>query len=318
MLNNNNSPPVLLLVFNRPLLTQQVFDVIQKVKPKKLFIAADGPRVGNKEDIINCQKVREIVNQVDWECDVSSLYRDTNLGCRDAIVSSINWFFEHVNEGIILEDDVLPTESFFSFSQKILEKYRFDDKVMQINGSFHLDGLKKFNESYYFSKLNSCWGWATWKKSWEYFDNKMTGYEDIKKNGGIQKYFENKEISDWMGVYLNEANIPSCNIWSTQWSYAIMKNNGLCVNPTKNLVNNIGFFDSPTSGVFESYSIYSKYDLDDLDDIKHPKTVYYDVINDELEFINVIKKTDPRLTYSKLKIFIFKVKSILLRFFTTQ
>tara|TARA_B100000795_G_scaffold178503_1_gene134972 strand:+ start:7746 stop:8744 length:999 start_codon:yes stop_codon:yes gene_type:complete len=314
MLKDRCSPPVLFLVFNRPALTQKVFNVIQKVKPKKLFIAADGPRDGNYDDINNCKKVREISNQVDWECEVTTLYRERNLGCRVAITSAINWFFESVDEGIILEDDCLPSESFFSFSQELLEKYRLDDRVMQINGNFHLDGLKFFSESYYFSKLNSCWGWATWKKSWSHFDSKMDGYEDIKKHDGIKMYFENKAIASWMTSYLNEAIMPSCGIWSTQWAYAIMKNNGLCVNPTKNMVNNIGFFETPTSGFHESFSIYSNYKLDDINHIKHPELVSYDVTNDELEFINVIKKSDPRLIHSKLRLYLSRVKSKLLSY----
>ena len=312
MPKNVNSPPVLFTIFNRPSSTQKVFNAIRKAAPKKFFIGADGPRKGNKKDISNCQKVREIISQVDWDCEVSTLYRENNLGCKHATISAINWFFESVDEGIILSDDDLPSESFFSFSQELLEKYRFDDKVMQINGGFYLDDLKKFDKSYYFSKLNSSWGWATWKQSWQLFDSEMTGYKDMKKNREIEKYYENKEISNWMIRYYDEAYLPFRRTWAQTWSYAIMKNNGLCVNPTTNMVNNMGFFDDPTSAVDDGYSIYANYKLENIIHINHTETVSYDVTNDVLWFMNVIKKSDTKLTSSKLTIFIARVKAKLL------
>ena len=291
----NYTPSILFIIFNRPELTQKVFNAIRKAKPKELYISADGPRKSNETDVVLCNKVRSIVNQVDWKCEVKTLFREENLGCRIAIISAINWFFEHVDYGIILEDDCLPSESFFNFCAIALEKYRLDERVMQINGSFHLSQFKSFNESYYFSKLNSCWGWATWRRAWKMFDADMIGYEAYRDKGEINKYYENRQISNWMISYLEDANSPSCGIWSTQWSYAIIKNNGLCVNPTINMVNNIGFFDAPTSGVHESLSFYSDYKLENFNNIKHLDKVQYDVSNDILEFENIIRVTDPRL-----------------------
>ena len=142
--------PVLLLIFNRPDTTQKVFDIIKQVKPSKLYVASDGAREGNSNDERFCKQARNITEQVDWECDVKYLYRDKNLGCRVAISSGIDWFFEYVDEGVILEDDCLPSKSFFWFCQELLEKYRDNDKVMQINGNFYLDGVMEFENSYYF------------------------------------------------------------------------------------------------------------------------------------------------------------------------
>ena len=149
------TPDILFLVFNRPLLTQAVFDTIKKSRPSRIFIAADGPRKNNESDAILCKKVRDVVNQVDWDCEIKTLFREENLGCRTAITSAIDWFFDHTDAGIILEDDCLPSESFFNFCALTLEKYKSNEKIMQINGSFHLSQFKSFDESYYFSKLNS-------------------------------------------------------------------------------------------------------------------------------------------------------------------
>jgi hypothetical protein len=309
-------PPILFLVFNREALTKKVFDVIRKSEPSQLFIAADGPRKGNKYDTLACQKTRGIVSHIDWKCEVHTLFRDDNLGCKVAITSAIDWFFENVEQGIILEDDCLPSESFFWFCDEILEKYRLNDNIMQINGNFHLHNAKDFSNSYYFSKLNACWGWATWKRAWKNFDTNMSGYIDFKKSKGIEGYYEDKEVASWMKGYLDDASLPTCGIWSTQWAYAIMKNDGLCINPTVNLVNNIGFFDSPTSGVHESFSGYSKYLLEEIDEIVHPKNISYNCQNDKLEFTEVIKNTDPRLLVKKnIRYYLTRVKSKLLSLF---
>ena len=306
------TPDILFLVFNRPLLTQAVFDTIKKSRPSRIFIAADGPRKNNESDAILCKKVRDVVNQVDWDCEIKTLFREENLGCRTAITSAIDWFFDHTDAGIILEDDCLPSESFFNFCALTLEKYKSNEKIMQINGSFHLSQFKSFDESYYFSKLNSCWGWATWKRAWGTFDADMIGYEESRDKGEIDKYYENRQISNWMISYLEEANSPSCGIWSTQWSYSILKNNGLCINPTFNLVNNIGFFDAPTSGIHESFSSYSDYMLENFSHIEHPDEIQYDVSNDVLEFKNIIQLTDPRLLNKGLINFIKRaIKTVL-------
>ncbi|MBT4484976.1 MAG: hypothetical protein HOC71_15010, partial [Candidatus Latescibacteria bacterium] len=151
------TPPVLFLVFNRPEPTKRVFEQICKVKPKKLFIAADGPRAKSREDREKCCIVRESLSQIDWDCDVKRLYRDDNLGCKRAPASGIEWFFSHVEEGIILEDDCLPAESFFLFCKELLEQYRDDKRIMMISGSNCVETFP-IDSSYLFSVYGSIWG----------------------------------------------------------------------------------------------------------------------------------------------------------------
>ena len=110
--------PVLFVIFNRPDTTQKVFNAIRQAKPKQLFVAADGPREGKEGEKEKCEQVREIIEQIDWDCEVKTLFRDKNLGCKIAVSSAIDWFFENVEEGIILEDDCLPSQSFFWYCQE--------------------------------------------------------------------------------------------------------------------------------------------------------------------------------------------------------
>ncbi|NJK84271.1 MAG: hypothetical protein HC912_11250 [Saprospiraceae bacterium] len=89
--------PVLFLVFNRPEPTQRVFERIREARPKQLFIAADGPREGKEGEKEKTEAVRKfILNAVDWDCEVKTLFREKNLGCGQAVSQAITWFFEHV------------------------------------------------------------------------------------------------------------------------------------------------------------------------------------------------------------------------------
>ncbi len=134
--------PVLFLVFNRAETTYKVFEKIRKVKPTKLFISADAPRANVKEDVAKCLQVREIINQIDWDCEVHTNFKCENMGCDKAIPSGIDWFFEHVDTGIILEDDCMANVSFFYFCQDLLERYKDDARIMHISGNNFLDGKK--------------------------------------------------------------------------------------------------------------------------------------------------------------------------------
>jgi len=311
ILEGVESPPVLFLIFNRPMSTQKVFNAVREVKPNKIFVAADGPRKGVPTDLDTCLEARKIIEQVDWECEVKLLYREENIGCRAAISSGIDWFFSHVDEGIILEDDCLPSKSFFRFCQILLEKYRHNDSVMQINGSYYLDDLIDHKESYYFSKIISCWGWATWKSSWGSFDGAMSDYGRLKSNGLIKEYYDNKYISNWMESYLDEANAESCGIWSTQWAFKIIKKNALSITPTINLVQNIGFNNDATTGVALSFRKYSKFTPNDFQNMAHPSGVSYNKNIDALHFRTIIKKTDPRLNKTIIGYIAPTIKKIL-------
>lgn len=244
--------PILFLVFNRPSLTQIVFDEIKKAKPKSLFIALDGPREGNLNDSININKILAIVKDVDWDCKLEILQRDKNLGCGLAISSAIDWFFSHVEEGIILEDDCVPSEDFFIFCKEMLERYRDNDKIMAINGSNPLQIVPIAN-SYFYSKYNFVWGWATWKKSWGFYEYDLKKESENNRLLNLLKSFRADLVSvrSWY-KHLNQVSNGETDTWDYQWMYTCWKNNGLVITPKVNLIKNIGNFEDPTHGVVNS------------------------------------------------------------------
>src|SRR6267154_1920951 len=241
--------PVLLVIFNRPETTRLVFEAIRKAKPPRLYIAADGPRKNVKSDIENCATARKIIEHVDWDCKVETLFRDENLNCGVGPSSAFTWFFEHEEEGIILEDDCLPSQSFFWFCQELLERYRYDSRVMHIGGNNFLNSWQKDSDySYYFSQSGFIWGWATWRRAWEKFDFKITNYMKTKEKGFFQHFFMNRLEKMYRLNKFEQTIAGNGNIdwWDYQWDFARYVNSGLSIVPNTNLVKNLGFGESAT------------------------------------------------------------------------
>jgi hypothetical protein len=235
------STPILFIIFNRPETTKIVFDSIKNARPKQLFIAADGPRNGNQNDILRCQEARKIIDEINWDCEVKLLLRDENLGCGLSVSSAISWFFEQVEEGIILEDDCLPHPDFFQYCKELLDVYRNNEKVMFIGGSNFQDGLIRDNNSYYFSAYNHVWGWATWKRTWILYDFSLETIGFRRFNVICKSYFLNwRERKYWNEIFkmMKERRIDT---WDHQLSFSIWNNDGLSIIPNVNLVSNIGF-----------------------------------------------------------------------------
>lgn len=237
--------PLLFIVFNRPDTTERVFEEIKKQKPKYLYVAADGPR--NEQEKSLCEQTRAIVNRVDWECEVKTLFRDRNLGCKRAVSSAIDWFFSNVEEGIILEDDCLPSQAFFPYCESLLEKYRHDARIMHISGENPIDtDIKIGNGSYYFAKTAHVWGWAGWKRAWSQYDVEMNSYEAFKRGNKIADVFHRKEEQQYWLKIFDRVTQGKIDTWDYQWMYALYVNNGLSAIPNENLISNIGFGEQAT------------------------------------------------------------------------
>ncbi|MCX5641809.1 MAG: hypothetical protein NTY10_00990 [Candidatus Omnitrophica bacterium] len=240
------SSAVLFLIFNRPETTRLVFAEIRKARPGKLYIAADGPRKDRPGEFENCRAAREVVSQIDWECEVRTLFREENLGCRMAVSSAIDWFFQNVEEGIILEDDCLPDQSFFLFCRELLAKYRNDTRIMHIGGVNYQSGSVTGDGSYYFSRYSHIWGWATWRRAWAHYDVKMKTWPQFLEQNKIAGIFEDRSIQRYWLKRFQETYEGEINTWDYQWVYAIWVQNGFTVIPNVNLVSNIGFGEGAT------------------------------------------------------------------------
>lgn len=263
---------VLFILFNRPDTTAAVFDAIRKAKPKKLYIAADGPRKGNADDITSCVEVRSIVEHIDWDCQVQKRFLEENAGCRMAVSSAITWFFDCEEEGIILEDDCLPHPSFFSFCETLLAFYRDNHTIMHISGDNFQFGKKHGDADYYFSTIPCVWGWASWRRAWKKYDVSLSDFPAFLKHPKRSTFFLNKTSEYfWLNALYRVSEKPTT--WDYQWGYTILKNHGVCVVPQVNLVSNIGFGNKATHPAAKD-SVGSNVPTQSLDEIKiHPSKI---------------------------------------------
>lgn len=232
--------PVAFFVFNRPATTQRVFEAISAAKPRTLLVVADGPRNDRHSDREACAVTRAIIERIDWQCDVLRQYSDDNQGCRKRVSSGLDWVFSQVPEAIVLEDDCLPSPEFFGFCTEVLDRYRDDERVMHIGGTSFQQGNARTVHGYYFSKYTHIWGWATWRRAWQLYDVNIPSWPQERGTPAIKDWFDSDlEELFWTRVF-DELHAGS-NTWDGQWTYACLRNRGLAVVPSRNLISNIGF-----------------------------------------------------------------------------
>lgn len=224
--------PILLLIFNRPEQTMQVFEQIRLQQPAQLFIAADGPRNNKSGEAAACEATKQAVLQgIDWDCDVKTLFRINNLGCGKAVSTAIDWFFEQVEEGIVLEDDCLPDPTFFPFCTSLLERYRNDERILHISGTNYQMGIQRGNASYYFSHYTHIWGWASWRRAWKKYDYTLDRYKETSREG-----LNTQLKDDLQAIYGRKIDT-----WDIQWFMTVWFNRGYTIIPNTNLIRNIGY-----------------------------------------------------------------------------
>jgi hypothetical protein len=234
---------VLFIIFKRLDTTAKVFETIRRVKPPRFYIAADGPREGVNEEKDKVQKVRDyVMSGIDWDCKVKTLFREKNRGSKNAVSEAITWFFENEEMGIILEDDCLPNQSFFRYCEELLERYKDDTRIMQIAGTNFQNGISRTEDSYYFSYHTLIWGWATWRRAWQYYDidmklwNKKDTAFLLRQVGAKWKPFER-----FWGRYFERVATGKMETWDYIWTFNFLTQGGLTIIPEVNLVENIGF-----------------------------------------------------------------------------
>lgn len=233
--------PILFIIFRRPETTARVFEAIRAARPERLFVAADGPRADRPEEADLCRQTRAIIDGVDWPCQVSTRYQTENQGIKKGVAGAISWFFQHVEEGIILEDDCCPHPDFFPYCVTLLEKYRDDRRVMHIGGVNFQHQVRTQRGSYYFSRYNHVWGWATWRRAWELYRPEFEGLEVFLSNAAQAGFWDSPRERHYWEKTFRRTRDGSIVTWDYQWKYSLWVEGGLGVTPEANLVVNIGF-----------------------------------------------------------------------------
>ena len=235
--------PILLIAWRRPHTLRQVIDAVRPVAPSRVFVACDGPnpnRLGEDKKVAATRAVIE--TEIDWPCQINRLYSDVNLGCRLGVSRAITWFFEQVEEGIILEDDCVPHPDFFTYCTTLLKRYRDDTRVWCISGNNFQKGQWRGDGSYYFSRYNHCWGWASWRRCWSKYDAELTQWPKLRNAKLLKTIFEDSvERQYWSDIWQKLLERGQPDTWDYQWSFTCFVNSGLTALPNRNLINNVGF-----------------------------------------------------------------------------
>ena len=242
--------PVVFIIFRRPDTTEKVFEAIRQAKPPQLLVIADAPNLERPGEAEKVAASKKIIERVDWDCEVLKNYAESNLGCAKRVTSGLNWAFELVSEAIIIEDDCLPHPSFFQYCQELLAHYRYDRRIMSIAGTNFQFGTKVTDYSYYHSCYHDCWGWATWKRAWQYYDFEMKLWSKLSNSSFLSDQLVTHKAAKYWAKYFQLTYEGNKDSWFYRWLFACWIQSGLAITPNVNLVSNIGFGSdgTPTLG----------------------------------------------------------------------
>ncbi|MBI9084496.1 MAG: hypothetical protein JEZ11_12925 [Desulfobacterales bacterium] len=296
---NMLSTSIAYIVFNRPNLTKQTFGVIREQRPSQLFIIADGPRSGHPTDSERCAKVREIVKCVDWPCHVYRNYSEINLGLKSRVSSGLDWVFSQVERAIVLEDDCMAHPDFFNFCDVLLERYATDERVWVVTGNNFQNGRKRGDATYYFSKYNHCWGWASWRRAWQNYHGDLSFWPEWKNSSDWTAKTPNPiERRYWDSIF-DRVFADKIDSWANPWTASIWYHGGLTATPNVNLVSNIGFGDNGThTKSFDSR--LSELPVHSIAELTHPIRIEQNILADNYVFDHTFGGRIMRLPWSLL------------------
>jgi len=233
------STPILIIAYRRDDTTRQVLEAVRAARPERLYVACNAPRPDRPAETEQCAAVRRLFDALDWSCEVHRLFREKHLCARDSISGAISWFFEHESQGIILEDDCVPSASFFRFASELLDRYADDRRVGIISGNNFQYGQRRGEASYYFSRYCHIWGWATWRDRWASYDATLSLWP--KYRNLLLSSMEGVLERAYWATLLDRTYKGEIDTWDYQWQFASWLNQRVNVIPQANLVTNIGF-----------------------------------------------------------------------------
>lgn len=248
--------PILIITYKRLETTARVLESLRAVKPTRIFVANNAPNPADPADVAKVQVVRDLFDAgVDWPCTITKLYRTQHLSAKDSISGAVTWFFQEVEEGIVLEDDCLCDPSFFHYAQECLVRYRHDEKVWHISASNFQFGKRWGTDSYYFSHYNHIWGWAGWRRAWQHFDLELKQVSRAQHVHNLQRLFpRSQDRSYWLAIYdyIKSGNLDT---WDYHWQFMLWHHKAVGIIPQVNLVQNLGFGADATNSVDPNLAI---------------------------------------------------------------
>jgi hypothetical protein len=250
---SETNPAIAFFIFRRPETTARVFAEIRKARPNKLYLIADGAREDRPEEQDLVQRTRDVVSEIDWPCNVTRVYADKNLGLRQRIFTGLDYVFSKEDSAIVLEDDCLPSQSFFRFCSELLDVHEINENVALISG-FNFAPSKRLEADYFFSTSTYIWGWASWARTWKAFRaspqvESWTKQETEEIKDTFASKIQMKEFLGMMSI------ADTLNTWDISLAVWVRQSKKLTIVPRLNLVENIGFGAEATHTKFEAFDV---------------------------------------------------------------
>jgi hypothetical protein len=300
--------PILLIVFRRTDLTKRVFEAIRRHRPKRLFVAADGPRPERgRDEARQCEATRAITELVDWPCHVSRHYATENLGVSRRPNSAIDWAFEHVDRLVVLEDDCLPSPDFFRFCTEMLERFADDARIYSVCGVNLQSPEWTCPASYCFSRYSHSWGWATWRRAWAAQDLQLSRWKQLRSSDWIERYFGRRDEARCWRDILDRACEGRVPAWDYQWNFNNWIHDRFAVHSGRNLVCNIGFGADASNTTIASG--IGGIPIQPMEfPLRHPDAIERDVCADRLAFERIYR---PWTLAQKLRHRIARIRNLI-------
>jgi len=292
---------VALIIFNRPSVTERLFEAVARARPQRLLVIADGPRPEKAGEAEKCEATRAIIERVDWDCEVLKNYSPINLGVGTRPATGIKWVFEQVESAIILEDDCIPHPTFFRYCEELLEKYRDDERVMHISGDNWNFGKRPF--SYFFSCYCYSCGWATWRRAFQHYDPDVKLWPALRDTPWLLDILGDPQACEfWASKFeLTHATGVQDNGWDWAWLFACWAHRGLSILPSDNLVSNIGFGEDATHTRMLDDERAHIPTVEMTFPLTHPPCMVRDTMADQRIFEQVGLRPEPQDLYHKLR-----------------
>lgn len=294
-IQTTNLAPILLIVFNRPDKVERLLAALAEIKPPRIYVAADGPRIGHPTDAGRSTATRALFDNLSWDCEIITHFQEQNLGCKRGVSTAISWFFTQVEAGIILEDDCVPAPTFISYASNLLEIYKNNEQIMHITGTTFLTKDPELTDSYFFSKLPLIWGWATWRRAWKRYDINVLEIGSLREKLFANQAFKNRAHSQFWVDLCTHIHTKNIDTWDAQWAYTVLYNSGITITPAYNLIHNIGFdADATHTTEISSTALPISDQAYELNTLRHPDNM---TVNKELDskimetaFVDTLKK----------------------------
>ena len=270
--------PIVLIIYHRPDLIKNLVNALRSVKPKNIYVVADGPKA--PQDKAACDSARGMIKEIDWPCQIHKIYAKKNMGLRKRVVSGLDTVFKKEKWAIILEDDLIIDPSFFRFCDQLLKKYEKNDQIISISGNNFQFGKNEIKESYYFSRYVHSWGWATWKRAWDLYDDHLTDWTKLRHNNWLNTILSSRVLALYWTMIFDMVSAGQVDSWAYRWTYSAFKNTKLTIIPDRNLVSNIGYGTKATHTTRKS-RVMGMETSKMIFPLKHPRRVQRNINADQ-------------------------------------